>query len=145
MRHLILLSALAYLSWPYINLYQLGNALAKNDQVEMTKWIDLYSIRNIYKENLQWQVKQTVGNPRNFPEFLRGGAEMLGDAAIDSMITTDWLRKQLNNGYFHHNLSFAFFESPTRFMMRIGELGHDPIHIQMNLQDWKWRVTAVYE
>jgi hypothetical protein len=145
---LLLLLAAAYIGWPYVNIYQLSNSLAQTDDVALTKLIDMDSVRKIYKENLKWRVSHTIGGQdRHLPDFMRGGAGLLGDAAVDSLINTDWLRKRLDNSNrpFYQAISFAFFESPTRFMIRVGELGHNPLHLQMNLQDWVWRVTAVYE
>jgi hypothetical protein len=43
------------------------------------------------------------------------------------------------------DISFAFFESPTIFLIRIGDLGSNPIYLRLQLENWQWRVTGIHE
>jgi hypothetical protein len=152
---LIFLAILAYVGWPYFHLFQLASAIATNDQKMIEELVDFEQVNKIHKENLKWKMDNTVGPAEGtdfLPESMREGAEAVlgafGDMAADATkIDASWMLKRLRQieGSLWENLTFAFFESPTRFTIRLGQLGRNPIHIQMNLQDWYWRITAVYE
>ena len=45
---------------------------------------------------------------------------------------------------FVDQISYAFFDRPTGFLVRIGELGEDPVHFRLTLDGASWRVTALY-
>lgn len=144
---LLFLVVMSYLVWPYVQLYQLARAIDKHDQQALADRIDLASIRQTYKENLTWKLNNSIDleSENKFTQFMRQGANAMGDAAINTVVDLDWIKQQLQrDDSFWQHISFAFFESPTRFTIRVGELGHDPVHVQMNLQDWFWRVSGIY-
>ncbi|MCP4699457.1 MAG: DUF2939 domain-containing protein [Gammaproteobacteria bacterium] len=149
---LLFLIFIIFLVAPYLAVYQLGDALIANDTAVLGKFIDLEAIRKEHKEVLQRHVKRTVGRQNNMvTNFVRDGAKALGDAAVNAAVDMNWVRDSLKppkKGGEYPSLfsamSFGFFESPTRFLLRIGELGDDPIHAYLTLKDWNWRVTAVY-
>ena len=142
-----------YLLWPYIYLYRLDKAAAQNDQVTLSKIVDLESVRKVYKETLEHNIKNTVNLPpaiqnNVFTNVIQEGAKMLGNATVDTVVDMNWVRNHLQptaNFSLIQETSFAFFESPTRFTIRIRDLGNNPIHVQMTLQDWFWKVSAIYE
>jgi hypothetical protein len=43
------------------------------------------------------------------------------------------------------DISFAFFEFPTKFLIRLGDLGSNPIYLRLQLENWQWRVTGIYD
>ncbi len=153
---LILLATVNYVGWPYFHLYQLAEAIANNDKEVIEKLVDFEQVNQIHKENLKWKIDNTVGPEEGnsfLPDSMRESAQAVmgafGDMAADATkIDALWILKRLRkmDGSLWKNLTFAFFETPTRFTIRLGQLGRAPIHIQMNLQDnWHWRITAVYE
>ncbi len=149
MKHLsglIFLAFIVYLGWPYVHVYQLNNAVVKHDKATFERLVDIEAIRKTYKENLEWRINQIGGSQKNIlSDMMRQGAKALGGFATDTVIETDSVLKVLRElTPLWERLTFAFFESPTRFIIRFGELGHNPIHIQLTLQDWNWRVTAIY-
>ena len=149
---LIFFAIMAYLGWPYFHLYQLNDAVANNDKAALEKLIDFEAVQEVYQEDLKWRTEQMASSTRLLPDTIREGAEAivgsLGNLASKTVtIDTDWVLNQLRNrdGSLWEQLSFAFFESHTRFTIRLGKLGRNPVHIQMTLQDWNWRVGAIYD
>lgn len=146
---LIFLMIMTFLAWPYVHLYQLNSAVTHNDQPAVEKMVDFESVRKIHKENLEWKVSHMVGAQEGNPlaNVIHEGAKIFGDATVDTVVDANWLLKRLHEmeGSVWEQTTFAFFESPTRFTIRVGQLGRDPVHVQMTLQDWFWRITAIYD
>ncbi len=151
---LLFLSLLAFGAWPYYQLYRLDKALVENDQRMLYKIVDLDAVRRRHKQVLEQNLERLVG-PQDNPviNFVRGGIRALGDSAYESIIDMDWVRDRLlatrREAHEQHfsllgGFSFAFFETPIRFLARAGELGEDPVHLYLTLQNWRWRVTALY-
>jgi len=140
---------MAYVGSPYYHLYQLNNAVKNNDKAAFAQMIDIESVRKIHKDNIAWKTKQIVPQPEQgniISEMARQGAKILGNATVDTMIDANSMLAFLRRASpLWDKVSYAFFESPTRFTIRIGELGRQPIVVQMSLQDWYWRITAIYD
>ncbi|HHB91708.1 MAG TPA: DUF2939 domain-containing protein [Thioploca sp.] len=142
-----------FIAWPYVHIYQLSTAITNNDQPTMEKLIDFESINKVHKQNIEWKVNNTVGNNSSLlPESMRGSAEelagVLGNLAagtteinIKSLIE----KLRITKGSLWEQMTFAFFESPNSFIIRLGQLGRNPIHVRMTMQGWYWRVTAIYD
>ncbi|RKZ76322.1 MAG: hypothetical protein DRQ57_04210 [Gammaproteobacteria bacterium] len=143
---LIFLAIVAYFALPYYHLYQIDNAVVNNNHAALEELIDIEEVRKVHKENVEWQINNT-GPQGMVADAMRKGVKVLGDTAVDAVIDVNWILTRLHKtqGSLWQQLTFAFFESPTRFTIRLGQLGQDPVHIQMTMQDWYWRVTAVYE
>ncbi len=146
---IIFLAIVAYIGSPYYHLYKLNNAVNSNDKAAFAKLIDIEAVRKVHKDNLAWQTQQMIpqqGQGNILSEIARESAKILGNTAVDTMIDTNSILALLRQvSPLWDKVSYAFFESPTRFTIRIGELGRKPIHVQMSLQDWSWRITAIYE
>lgn len=130
-----------YCIWPYLNFYRLDNAVSTNNMIVFEQLVDIDSIRRVRKENIQWKIQKLQGKNGSFLP------DILADAAIKQMINYPNLLASLRqiNGSLWQHTSFIFFESPIRFMIRLGNIGHNPLYIEMTLQGWVWRVTAIYE
>jgi hypothetical protein len=151
---LLILGILAFVAWPYYTVYRLDQALLANDQGELERLLDLEAIRRHYKELLDLNIEglaERFDNP--VFRFFRGGVKEVGGAAFASF-DCDWVCEtvraaQLNSSSRRRRpvlggFSFACFETPTRFLIRAGELGKNPVHLYLTLQQWQWRVTAVF-
>lgn len=151
----LLLILLAYLAWPYVTILRLDRALASNDPATLERLVDLNAVQQEFKRRMDQGLRDAVGEDSNpMLEFMRGGIRQLGGSAIEQMITIEWVRAQLlsksdrgpvSTPSFLDAVSFALFESYDLFLIRIGQLGDNPVHVRMRLQDWDWRVVAVYE
>ena len=63
--------------------------------------------------------------------------------------TLDWVRERLTANSppgegFLPQVSYAFFDSPAGFAVRLGAPDQTPVRFRMALQGFQWRVTAVY-
>jgi hypothetical protein len=145
----------AILGWPYFTLYQLDKALAVNNSARLQKLIDLPAVQAAHKQAFAHTMQHTLGGVGGTDNpllgMLRQGMRAAGDMAVDYHVDMAWVHASLYPPQGRHAspgllsaLSFAFFESPTRFLVRLGELGEQPVHFYLTLQDWNWRVTAVY-
>ncbi len=150
---ILMVLVLAFVAWPYFQLNRLGRAIDNNDELELRRLIDVEAIRHEFKTIIDQNIEgvtQRYDNP--IVRFMRGGVKELSGSALDS-VDLAWARDTLfaarqdsGGGGFQllGGFSFAFFETPTRFLVRAGRLGRDPIHLYMTMRDWKWQVTAVF-
>ena len=151
---LLFAAAVAYSGWPYVNLYRLDRALMANDRTALEELVNLDALRAQRKAQMDRQVERSIAEQQGpIPDLMRGGARWFGDQRAYA-IDVDWVRDRLRwrrptapDAYpsLISDTSFAFFESPTRFLIRIGDLGENPIHIRMHMENWKWRVTEIHD
>ncbi len=152
---LLFLAAVVFGGWPYVNLFRLDRALMENDRDTLAELVDLSALKAFHKKKLEKQLNRTMGQSQGtFAEMMKNGARWLGKTTADTIIDLDWVRDKLRweetsrpDAYpsIISNTSFAFFESPTRFLIRIGDLGDDPVHVRMDLQEWWWRITEIHD
>ncbi len=151
----LLLLLLAYVAWPYVTILRLDRALTNNDFDSLEYLVDLGAVQQAFKDRMEQGLQGTLGQDsgRMF-DFIRGGISQLGGSAIEQLVTMEWVRAKLlsksdpglgSAPSFLKPVSFAFFESYDRFIIRIGQLGANPVHVRLRLQDWDWRIVAVYE
>ena len=151
---LLFLAILAYAGWPYVNLYRLDRALMQNDRTALNALVDLDALRVQHKAMLERQVRRSIGDQHGpISDLVRDGARWFGTQTSEA-IDLEWVRQRLRrqrpsapDAYpsIITDTTFAFFEWPTRFLIRLGDLGQDPIHVRMSLEDWRWRVTGIYD
>ncbi len=148
---LVFLIFIVFIGWPYVHVYHLNSAVNTNNQVVLATLVDIEAIQKNHKENLQQglnsTVQETVGN-NALSNIIAEGANALGNAAVNTLIDINWVQTQLNNkaqGDFWAQTTYAFFESPSNFTVRLGELGQNPLLVEMTLQDWSWKITGIYQ
>ncbi len=151
---LLFLAMLAYAGYPYVNLYRLDRALMQNDRAALNALVDVGALRAQHKAMFEKQVRRSIGEqPGPISDLVRDGARWYGVQTADT-IDLDWVRQRLRrerasapDAYpsIITDTTFAFFERPTRFLIRLGDLGDNPIHVRMGLEDWRWRVTGIYD
>ncbi len=148
---LIGFAILAFLLLPYYNVYQISSSVQSSDLVTLAKMVDLEAVRKVQKTTLEQQAKNaanTLGMQNSqVTNTLQGGWASLGNLAIEQVVDINWVRAQLQptgNQTLWNAMSYAFFESPTRFTVRLGELGNNPVFVELTLHDWSWRVSAIY-
>lgn len=150
----LFVAMLVYIGWPYANLFRLDRALMANDQESLASLIDLDAVREKRKQDIEREVSRAIGPGTMVPNIVQEGARWMGGATVDSMVTMEWVREKLR---WHKNTgpdaypsiitdtSYAFFESPTKFLVRVGDLGLKPVHLRMVFEEWKWRITEIYD
>ena len=143
---------LAFLAWPFTAIYRLDQALIENDRQALERLVDVESIQQQIKRKMNKNVESTIGDVSNsFVEWLQNGIQDLGNDAIESMVNLDWVLTQLRaknpdnrRGGFIDHLSYAFFDGHDSLLLRIGELGENPVHARLTLQNTEWRISAIY-
>jgi hypothetical protein len=156
-RTLVMLLVLAYGAWPYVDLWRLDRALRENDAAMLSALVDLQAIQARRTAVLERQIADAVPGRGPIPGMIREGARLATQGAVEPAVTLDWVRQTLRwrasaadapYPSLIDRARFAFFDRlfwPDRFLVRVGELGEQPLHLRLALQDWKWRLSEVYE
>lgn len=150
----LFVAALVYGGWPYVELYRIDRALLENDTGTLRVLVDMDSIRASEEKKLEKQVDQTVGQEQGrIADMVRQGARWLGKNVKEPALDINWVREELRwdgsgdqdafPSIVRHT-TFAFFESPTRFLVRVGELDAHPMHLRLRLEDWRWQLVGIY-
>lgn len=153
--YLILFALVAFVAWPYYQIFRLDEALGKDDMRTLENLVDIPAIRRNYKERLEGGLglqpdPQDAGSAL---AWLQQNLRRLGDAALEQTITLEWARDTFKEAaaratdrqppYFMAAITFAFFESYNSFLIRLGELGRNATHVRMTLEDNTWKVTDI--
>lgn len=149
---LVVLAALIFGGWPYYTYYRLDGALAARNDRELDELIDLESVRRSSEASAERRLQRQLPGQDPLSALVRDGARAVSRTAGQE-VTLEWVRETLRGSPAKPDqaypslvgrTSFAFFESPTRFVARVGELGEATVTVRLDLQDWRWRVTGVY-
>lgn len=143
---------ITYIASPYYQIWRLDQAVMRNDQTALAELVDLEAVREQIKRRLNKEENSAVGDVSNaFIAWIQDGIARLGSEAVEQLVTLDWVRDQLLSknpdgaqSGFIDQIDYAFFERPDAFIVRIGHLGDEPVHIRLSVQDMSWRVTALY-
>lgn len=143
-----LLMLLLYMAVPYYSLYRFNHALVVNDTVQLNRYIDLNQLRAHYKVSMKIDQRSGEGG---FSRMFRDTANAMSAATVDQVVTVDWVRYQLTGAErdqigasMFDSLDHAFLEGPNTFLVRLGELGEDPLHLLLQRDGLVWRLTTLY-
>jgi hypothetical protein len=148
----LLLFLAAFVAWPYYHVWRLDQAVVQNDRRELAELVEIKAVRKEIERRLNKEVNSAVGEVSNaFVDWLQDGIRRMGAEAVNRLVTLEWVREQLLSKTgpqdppgFIDQISYAFFDSPTGFLVRIGELGEEPVHFRLSLHAGAWRMTALY-
>jgi hypothetical protein len=146
----LVVAALAYLAWPYLALWDLDRAVADADPQALAPRVDIEAVRDEIRRKLNKDAPSSIGKLSDpFIQWLNQGIRRLGTGALDEVVTLDWVRERLRAGPqpdrgLLHQVSYAFFDSPRGFRVRLGAPGQPQVYLRMTLQGLRWRITAVY-
>ncbi|MCB1734515.1 MAG: DUF2939 domain-containing protein [Gammaproteobacteria bacterium] len=150
---LILIAAILWVAYPYAQIYRLDQALQANDKATLAALIDIATVKEDQRTRIEQRANSAIGQGDDpISSMLRAGAKRLGESAVDTVVDVDWVRGQLagaeaRKGQFPPlvgRIDYAFFDNWNRFMVRVGELGRNPLHFRLGFADWQWRVVAIY-
>jgi len=151
----VLLSALAlllvYMASPYAALWRLDRAVRDQDPAALAALVHLEGIRGEIKQKLNKDADSTIGALSDpFIRWLEEGIKATGSDAVDRLVTLDWVAQRLlepaaeARGGFLGEVSYAFFDAPDGFRVRIGSEPENPVHLRLRLSGLHWRVAAIY-
>lgn len=143
---------LIFLAWPYVALWRLDQAVRDDDSVALAELVDLDAVRGEIKKKLNKDANSTIGDPSDpFIRWLQDGIQTLGSDALDWLVTLRWVRARLHDRSpgdgsegFLGQVTYAFFDAPDAFVVRIGQATDTPVYVRLTLRGLRWRVTAVY-
>lgn len=146
---LVFLGLIAYVAWPYYDLMRLERAVIYNDRALLSELVDVDQVRTHIKSRF----KHATGRDSDpVLGWAKGGLQALNSEVIDRTVDQEWVRNTLLErvGDIRHEglfpgVSFAFLDAPSRLLVRLGEWGEGPLHLYLTLQDWRWRLTALYQ
>ncbi|QIK37912.1 DUF2939 domain-containing protein [Caldichromatium japonicum] len=156
--YVLLLLLIIYGLWPYYSLYRLDGALLRPDDTELAILVDLPAIRANYKARIAAGINTllppTTPQAQGVAGWIRQSAEQLGERALEQTITLDWVRQTLGEAVIRVTgqtsspslfdaVDFAFFESPDRFLVRLGRLGENATHLRLTRIGAGWRLTDI--
>nr|WP_294508182.1 DUF2939 domain-containing protein [uncultured Rhodopila sp.] len=165
----VLVVGVAYGAYPYVTLYRLGQAIQASDSQTLESLVNWPAVREGIKEDVCDLVIDDPGQKADntLPAF--GASFMRGIAsnAIDQAVTPQALLAATGSipqparrpSIDHHaqsrqepqqpaadvHLNWAFFDSPTTFMISLKAGGQaDPIKLEMSLRGGMWQVQRVW-
>ncbi len=143
----LILAMLVYVAWPYAYVYRIDKALTESDRGTLKRLVDLGAIRSEIKRNIDRDMDTALGaGPDGVLGWLKSKISEIGERAIDESIDLGWVSRVLTaDGPLRQQTTHAFFESWNEFVIRLGELGQEPVHVRMTLSGGNWRITAIYE
>jgi hypothetical protein len=153
-RYLLSLAAailLIYCVWPYLVLWRIDQATLRADPAALAPYVDLKAVRHAITLKLNKGATSTIGPlSDSFIHWLQSAIAADGSGTIDQLVTLGWVREQLlrhrldPESGFLSGLSYAFFDAPDGFRVRIGPASQNPIQVRLRLRRFHWRITAVY-
>jgi hypothetical protein len=146
---------LAYVVYPYVTIYRLGQAIQRGDAPALQAMVDWPAVREGIKEDIcdlvidQPQQAQTDGK---LPPFGAGFVRGIATNVVDRQVTPEALvaaaqqpaATEVTHGA-AVQVSWAFFAGPSAFLVDLSTPGQsEPIRLQMDLRNGAWHVTRVW-
>jgi hypothetical protein len=151
---LVVFTLLAVTAWPYIYVYRLDNALSSADLNSLAPLIDMDAVRTQVKADIEKDVDKTVGDGGGrVMSWLKKGVKVVSDTAVDVNVDLQWVKETLNakpgdsdsrRDSFMGDIDYAFYESLDTFIIRLGALDAEPVHVRLARSDQTWRVIAIF-
>jgi hypothetical protein len=141
---------LLWLAWPYFTLWRIGQAARSGDMAALAELTDMESIRAEIKKKLNKDTDSDIGEPSDsFIRWLQQGIAVMGSQAVDRLVTLPWVRMRLiehsdDGEGFLRGITYAFFDAPNGFIVRIGSRSEAPVWLRLSFQGLRWRISAVY-
>ena len=149
--------ALAYVAYPYVTLYRLGQAIRQGDAPALQSMVDWPAVREGIKEDICDLVTDEpteASNSAKLPPFGTGFVRGIAANAVDQRVTPEALvaaaqHRQPTAVPVEHGaavqVSWAFFSGPAAFVVDLHAPGQDaPIRLEMDLRSGSWQVTRVW-
>jgi hypothetical protein len=147
--------ALAYVVYPYVALYRLGQAIRQGDATSLETMVNWSAVREGIKEDICDQVIDRPSDAKaggQLPPFGAGFVRGIAGNAVDSRVTPQALAAVAAQDPAERpsadpavRVSWAFFASPAAFLVDLNAPGQtSAIRLQMDLRYGVWRVTRVW-
>lgn len=142
----------AYLLWPYATLWRLDTAVRSSTPQNLVDLVDLAAVRSELKSKLNKDANSSIDYLSDpFILWLEEGIQAMGGEAVDRLVTLEWIREQLlthsppgPDPGFLSQITHAYFDAPDGFRLSIGPEYAHPVQVRLRLDDFSWRIAAVY-
>jgi hypothetical protein len=144
---LLALTAAVYAAWPYAYVHRIDTALTRGDTPTLGKLIDINAIRTAAEHSMARDVDTALGTGDDgFVGWLRTQINELGVAAVEEIIDLEWAVATLTprGESFRSRITHTSFEGWAVLLLRLGELGDNPVHVRLQLTRGNWRIVAIY-
>jgi Protein of unknown function (DUF2939) len=148
--------AVAYVAYPYVTLYRLGQAIRSGDASSLETMVDWSSVREGIKEDICDLVIDEPAEAKaggQLPPFGAGFVRGITGNAVDAKVTPQALAAVAAQEPIARpdpkgspvRVSWAFFAGPTEFLVALRTPGRaEPINLQMEFRVGAWQVTRVW-
>ncbi|MBS35077.1 MAG: hypothetical protein CMO26_04030 [Thiotrichales bacterium] len=144
---LTVLLVAVYWVWPRAYVHRLDTALTRGDEETLSRLVVLPSVKAAIEQSLSNDVNAALGDTEDgFLGWLKNQVTDLGSSAVDEIIDLEWVRETLMPGEktLESRVTNGSFEAWDIYVVRVGKLGNQPVHIKMQLLGSNWRVVAIY-
>lgn len=142
---------LGYAAYPCLTLFQLQEAVRSGDAGRMARLVDWSSVRDGLDEQIaanadQVTDTQAISNGSQLAPFGFGFVRGVASHALETRVTPPAVLHAFHEASGGSGLRpyAAWFDSPTRFVVRFLDQTGDKVKLQLDLQDGRWRVTRVW-
>ena len=146
----LLLFAVLLLLWPYLSLWRLNALVMDEPPSALARLVDIEAVRDEIRRRLNKESDSRIGEVSDpFIEWIEQGIRRSGDDTLKQGVTLAWLHARLAGHAlpgqgFLPAVSYAFFDPPDGFLVRIGAPDDSPTYLRLQPALFGWRVTAAY-
>jgi hypothetical protein len=156
----LLLACCFYLVSPYLTLWRLNRTVVDGPTAALAPLVELESVRDQLQRRLNKEQESCIGEVSDaFIDWIQDNIRRYRSEPLAKAIDLTWLRELLlthsrDNAGFWPALDYAFYASPTRFLVRIdapanadeadADSAMPPVHLHLRRDWFGWRVSAAY-
>jgi len=134
-----------WLIWPYLSLWQLDRLVARDQAEALGAVVDIDTVRDQIRRRLNKDADSVIGDVSDpFIDWITVALRQPGSDALERQVSLEWLhgllRERVADGRdLLGHLGWAFFSSPTDFLVRVDAEGATPLflHLRPGLPGWK--------
>lgn len=147
-----------YLASPYLALWRLDRTAVNGPTAALGPLVDIEAVQDQIRRRLNKEQDSRIGEVSGpFIDWIQRTIRGQDADALRATVTPAWLRSLLlthaqDSAGFWPAISYAFFETPTRFRVQLGsareaaarESDPAPVHLILEWRGLGWQVTAAY-
>ncbi len=142
--------AALWLIWPYATVLRLHQVAADEQPEALAGLVDIDAVRDQIRRRLNKDADSVIGEVSDpFIDWIAAALEQPGADALERQVSYPWLHALLRQHISPDRgllgrLGWAFFSSPTDFVLRIDGDGASPLFLHLRPSPAGWKVIAVY-
>ncbi|MBK5941660.1 DUF2939 domain-containing protein [Halochromatium roseum] len=156
----LLITSCLYLLSPYITLWRLNFITVNGPTSALSSVVDIDAVHEQIQRRLNKERDSAIGEVSDaFIDWIQEAIRRDGTNALANTVTLGWLRQLLlthdeDGDGFRPAIRYAFYSSPIRFEVQIGDQTPSPastdvpqptpVHLRLGRTWLGWRVIAAY-